>query len=50
MKKFINLIKKLFKKEKKQYNSTADITKGFYPEKLFLINLPYAEYVEFEEV
>ena len=53
MRRLINFIKKMFghKKETvKQSSSTANLDKGFHPELLFLINRPYAEYVDFKEV
>jgi len=52
MNRLINIIKNMFKRKKKTSVSsgTADISKGFYPELLFLINRPYAEYVDFKEI
>jgi len=47
MKKIIAFFKNLFRRKK---SGTANLDKGFHPEILFLINRPYAEYVEFEEV
>lgn len=53
MRRLINFIKKMFghKKEAvKSSSGTANLDKGFHPEILFLINRPYAEYVDFKEV
>ena len=47
MKKIIAFFKNLFSRKK---SGTTNLDKGFHPEILFLINRPYAEYVEFEEV
>ena len=47
----LKLFKEMFaKKNKHEHNGTADITKGFYPELLFLVNKPYAQYVDFVEI
>jgi len=45
----IAFFRKLFRR-KHEYCGTADLNHGFHPELLFLINLPYAEYVDFEEI
>ena len=37
-------------KDMKSKKSKSNLDKGFHPEILFLINRPYAEYVDFEEV
>jgi len=37
-------------KDMKSKNSKSNNNGGFHPELLFLINLPYAEYVDFEEI
>ena len=37
-------------KEMKTKKSTVNDDKSFHPEILFLINRPYAEYVDFEEI
>ena len=51
MRKLINIIKKMFDRKKESKSSgTANLDKGFYPELLFLINRPYAEYVDYKEV
>ena len=51
MRKLINFIKNMFSRKRKPKTSgTADLSKGFHPEILFLINRPYAEYVDFKEV
>lgn len=50
MKTLISFIINMFKKRKAKTVSTANIDKGFYPEILFLINYPYAEYVNYEEI
>ena len=51
MRKLINFIKNMFNRKQKPMSSvTADLNKGFHPEILFLINRPYAEYVDFKEV
>ena len=52
MRRLINFIKKMFrhKKEAVKSSGTVNLDKGFHPEILFLINRPYAEYIEFEEI
>lgn len=57
-----NLIKKIFGINSKKQNNTTNMSstkhasktsnldKGFHPEILFLVNRPYAEYVDFEEI
>jgi len=50
---FIQKIKNMFKRGQSKAatsNGTANINKGFHPEILFLINRPYAEYIDYEEV
>lgn len=47
--KIVEYIKNLFMKKNKS-TGTADLSVGFYPEILFLINKPYAEYIDYEEV
>lgn len=41
--------KDIFMKKTKS-TGTANLDRGFHPEILFLINRPYAEYVDFEEM
>jgi hypothetical protein len=51
MRKLINFIKNMFNyKRKSKSSETADLSKGFHPEILFLINRPYAEYVDYKEI
>ena len=54
MRRLINFIKKMFRHKEEIINKpsfgTANLDKGFHPEILFLINRPYAEYVDFKEV
>lgn len=50
MQKLINFIKNMLKRKYNKSTGTADLSKGFHPEILFLINRPYAEYVNFKEV
>ena len=50
---FIQKIKNIFKRGQPKVtalNETINLDKGFHPEILFLINKPYAEYVDYEEV
>jgi hypothetical protein len=37
------------KEVKSSGKGTADLSKGFHPEIMFLINRPYAEYVDYKE-
>lgn len=51
MRKLINkLINKMKKSRCIRRFHTADLSRDFHPEILFLVNRPYAEYVEFKEV
>ena len=50
IKKLINYIYRMKKPRCIRRFHTADLSRDFYPEILFLVNRPYAEYVEFKEV
>jgi len=48
MKRIIEFLKNMFKHKKS--STTSSLNVGFHPEILFLINRPYAEYVDFKEI
>lgn len=50
IKKLTNYIYKMKKPRCIRKFHTADLSRDFHPEILFLVNRPYAEYVEFKEV
>lgn len=49
MNKIIKWFKGLFMKKTKS-TETTNLDRGFHPDILFIINRPYAEYVDFEEI
>jgi len=48
MNRIVEFIKNMFRKKKKVDN-VANVDIEYHPEILFLINHPYAEYVDYEE-